>query len=91
MGTDYAGARRVDFDMGMPIDEIQWMQEAGLTPMQIIVAATRNGARSCGMEKDLGTIEAGKLADIFVVEGDPLADVQSLTRVRHVMREGILI
>jgi imidazolonepropionase-like amidohydrolase len=36
LGTDYAGARQVDFDLGMPIHEIEWMQEAGMTPLQII-------------------------------------------------------
>jgi imidazolonepropionase-like amidohydrolase len=88
LGTDYAGARQVNFDLGMPIHEIEWMQEAGMTPMQIIVAATLNGARSCDMESALGTLEAGKLADILVVDGDPLVDVHALTKVRIVLREG---
>jgi imidazolonepropionase-like amidohydrolase len=88
LGTDYAGAPKIDFDLGMPIHEIEWMQEAGMTPMQIIVAATRNGARSCDMESELGTLEAGKLADVLVVDGDPLADVQALTNARLVLREG---
>jgi imidazolonepropionase-like amidohydrolase len=88
LGTDYAGARNVDFDLGMPIHEIEWMQEAGMTPMQIIVAATKNGARSCNMENELGTLEAGKLADVLVVDGDPLADIHALTRTHLVLREG---
>ena len=88
LGTDYAGARQVNFDLGMPIHEIEWMQEAGMTPMQIIVAATLNGARSCDMESALGTLEAGKLADVLVVDGDPLVDVHALTKVRMVLREG---
>jgi imidazolonepropionase-like amidohydrolase len=75
----------------MPIHEIEWMQEAGMTPMQIIVAATRNSARSCDMERILGTLEAGKLADIIVVDGDPLADVKALTNTRLVLREGKFI
>jgi len=88
LGTDYAGAPNIDFDLGMPIHEIEWLQEAGMTPLQIIVAATRNGARSCNMESELGTLEAGKLADVLVVDGDPLADVQALTSARLVLREG---
>ena len=88
LGTDYAGARRVNFDLGMPIHEIVWMQETGMTPMQIIVAATKNGARSCDMESELGTIEAGKLADVLVVDGNPLVDVQAFTNVRLVLLEG---
>jgi len=88
LGTDYAGAPQVDFDLGMPIHEIEWMQEAGMTPMQIIVAATRNGARSCNAEGELGTLEAGKIADVLVVDGDPLADVHALTKARLILREG---
>jgi len=88
LGTDYAGARQVDFDLGMPIHEIKWMQEAGMTPLQIIVAATRNGARSCNIEGELGTLEKGKLADVLVVDGDPLVDVHALTKARLILREG---
>ena len=88
LGTDYAGARKVDFDLGMPIHEIKWMQEAGMTPMQIIVSATRNGARSCNMQRELGTIEAGKLADVIVVKGNPLIDVDAFTKASLVLRGG---
>ena len=88
LGTDYAGAPQVDFDLGMPIHEIEWMQEAGMTPLQIIVAATRNGARSCNIERELGTLEKGKLADVLVVDGDPLVDVHALTKPRLILREG---
>ena len=91
LGTDYAGAPNVDFDRGMPIHEIGWMHEAGMTPMQIIVAATLNGARSCDMESELGTLEAGKLADVLVVDGNPLVDIQALTKVRMVLRDGKFI
>ena len=87
-GTDYAGAPTIDFDLGMPIHEIEWMQEAGMTPMQIIIAATKNGARSCNMENELGTLEAGKLADVLVVDGDPLADIHALTNAHLILREG---
>ena len=88
LGTDYAGAPMVNFDLGMPIHEIEWMQEAGMTPMQIIVAATRNGARSCGIASELGTLEVGKMADVLVVDGNPLADVHALTKVSLVLRDG---
>jgi imidazolonepropionase-like amidohydrolase len=74
----------------MPIHEIEWMQEAGMTPMQIIVAATRNGARSCNIESELGTLEKDKLADVLVVDGNPLVDVHVLTKARLIVREGKL-
>jgi imidazolonepropionase-like amidohydrolase len=91
LGTDYAGAPDVDFDLGMPIDEIGWMQEAGMTPLEIIVAATRNGAHVCNLEDELGALEVGKLADVLVVNGDPLEDLGTLTNIRMVLRSGVVI
>jgi imidazolonepropionase-like amidohydrolase len=91
LGTDYLGAPNVDFDLGMPITEIERMVQAGMTPMQIIVAATHNGAHVCGLESELGTLEPGKLADVLVVDGDPLTDLQALTQTRLVVRDGIMI
>jgi imidazolonepropionase-like amidohydrolase len=88
LGTDYAGAPNIAFDLGMTIHEIEWMQEAGMTPLQIILAATRNAARACNMESELGSLEAGKLADVIVVDGDPLQDLRALSHVRLVIREG---
>jgi len=91
LGTDYAGAPNINFDLGMPINEIKYMREAGMTPMQIIVAATRNSARSCDRESDLGTLEPGKLADVLVVNGNPLDDINTLTNIRIVLREGKVV
>jgi imidazolonepropionase-like amidohydrolase len=91
LGTDYAGAPDVDFDLGMPIDEIAWMQEAGMTPLQIIVAATKHAAHVCDLDQEIGTLEAGKVADILVVDGDPLKDVHALTKTKLVFREGISV
>src|SRR5262249_47185656 len=55
--------------------EMEAMQAAGLTPTEVLVSATRNGARAMRREKDLGTVEKGKLADLLVVGADPTADV----------------
>lgn len=66
-------------------------KEAGMTPMQIIRAATSSAAELLGFEKQIGTLEAGKLADIIAVPGDPLQDVTALQRVRFVMKEGVVI
>ena len=88
LGTDYGGAPQMAFELGMPISEIEWMMEAGMTPMQIIVSATKNAARACNMEGQIGTLEVGKLADILVVDGDPLSDIYALTKVNLVLREG---
>ena len=67
--------------------EMEAMAGAGLTPMQVLVASTRNAARAMGRE-DIGTLEAGKLADLVVLDADPLANVANLRRVRLVARGG---
>jgi imidazolonepropionase-like amidohydrolase len=90
LGTDYAGYNAV-FDLGLPVTEIELMQEAGMTPMQIIVAATRNAAHVCNLDRELGTIEVGKIANIWAVNGDPLQDLHALTQVRLVIHNGAVI
>ena len=62
-----------------------------MTPMQIIQASTMNGAHLLRLDKEIGTIEAGKIADIVVVGGDPLADLQALRSVRLVVHGGTII
>jgi imidazolonepropionase-like amidohydrolase len=78
-------------EIGMPLEEIEWMQTAGLTPMQIIVAATRDAAYVCRRQDVLGTLEVGKFADVLVVDGNPLEDLQALTNVRLVVHGGVII
>ena len=63
---------------GANAQEIIHLVEAGLTPMEAIVAATRTGSECLGLEKQIGTLELGKLADLIVVEGDPLKEVKVL-------------
>jgi len=70
--------------------EMEAMQRAGLAPSQVLVAATRGGATAMGRDKELGTVEKGKLADLLVVAADPLADVANLRRMRWVVRGGVL-
>ena len=67
--------------------EMEAMAEAGLTPLQVLVASTRNAARAMG-RTDIGTLEPGKLADLVVLDADPLASVANLRRVRLVARGG---
>ncbi len=74
--------------------EFELMVEYGLTPMEAIVAGTRNAAENIGLLSELGTIEAGKLADIVVVDGDPLDDIrilQNLDCVKLVVKEGSVV
>ncbi|HTB92639.1 MAG TPA: amidohydrolase family protein [Candidatus Sulfotelmatobacter sp.] len=62
--------------------------EAGMAPMEIIRAATSNAAELLGMQKEIGTLEAGKLADIIAVTGNPLKDVRALEHAKFVMKGG---
>jgi imidazolonepropionase-like amidohydrolase len=78
-------------EVGMPMREIQAMHEAGMTPMQIIVAATRDAAYVCRLSDVLGTLEAGKAADTLVVGGNPLDDLNALQDVLLVIHDGVII
>ena len=69
--------------------EMEAMQAAGMTPMQVIVASTHGGSLAMGIEKETGTLEKGKSADLIVVEADPTRDVKNLRRLRAVMRAGV--
>ena len=89
LGND--GGYMAGIQIGMPMTEIESMQMAGMTPMQIIVAATRNGARVCRRDGALGTLQVGKLADVLVVNGNPLRELQALLRVRLVVHRGVII
>ncbi|MFQ5792855.1 MAG: amidohydrolase family protein, partial [Acidobacteriota bacterium] len=60
----------------------------GSSPMEAIVMATRDAAKSIGMANELGTIEEGKLADILVIGANPLADLRNLHQVFRVIRSG---
>jgi imidazolonepropionase-like amidohydrolase len=90
LGTDFDGYN-APFQLGMPMREMEWMLEAGMSTMQIIVAGTKNGARACNLSADLGTLEAGKVADILVVSGDPLEDIHNLLNIRLVLHRGVII
>lgn len=72
--------------------EMEAMQAAGLTPMQVLVASTKGGSLAMGAAaaKDFGTLEVGKAADLLIVAGDPTKDVAAMRKVRLVMRGGNL-
>jgi imidazolonepropionase-like amidohydrolase len=68
--------------------ELALMVEYGLRPMDAIVAATKNAAENLGIAPDIGTLEVGRIADVIVVDGDPIADMSAVGRVRFVMKDG---
>ena len=70
---------------------LQAYQEAGMSPLEVLRTATVNSAALLGWGDRIGSIEAGRLADIIAVDGDPLKDVKDLQRVRFVMKGGEII
>jgi len=68
--------------------EMQLMVEAGLSPLQVLRSATVNGAKAMHMERNMGTLAPGKLADVVILDADPLVDVHSLSHIHRVIKDG---
>jgi imidazolonepropionase-like amidohydrolase len=84
LGTDYLtdpmspmGKNAVELEM--------YVNRAGLTPMETIVCATKNNAEVLDMSDKIGTLEPGKLADLIVVDGDPLQDISILQDLQNIL------
>jgi len=86
LGTDYPTS--IGVEAGMSGREMELLLAAGLTPMEVIEASTRHSASICGHGGELGTLEPGKLADVIIVDGDPLEDLQAMSRVVLVIKNG---
>jgi len=71
--------------------EMQIMADAGLTPMQIIQGSTKYPAEMLRKEKLLGTVETGKLADVIIVNADPLQDIKNLDKIDTVIQDGRVV
>lgn len=70
--------------------EMALMVEAGLTPLEVLRSATTNGARTLGLEGEAGAVQAGMLADLVILDADPLADVGNLQKVHRVVKGGVV-
>jgi imidazolonepropionase-like amidohydrolase len=89
LGTDAGG-----FGHGQNAAELGYLVEAGMTPMQAIVAGTRMGAQCMGLGDEVGLLQKGMLADLLVVDGDPLEDVtilQDRARLRLIVKDGVIV
>jgi imidazolonepropionase-like amidohydrolase len=87
MGTDMG----FDPEMGSNAAELAIYVKLGMDPMHALQTATLNAAKAIKLDKDLGSLEAGKLADVVAVNGDPLADItclQEKKNIQLVMKEG---
>jgi imidazolonepropionase-like amidohydrolase len=71
--------------------ELERLVENGMTPAEALLAATSVASRLLRMEAEIGTIEAGKRADLVVLDGDPLADIRSVRKVRMVFKDGSIV
>lgn len=69
--------------------EMELLVDAGMSPMDVIVAATLEGAKFLRAEKRIGSVEPGKLADLVLIESDPLQDIRAMRNVRRVMLNGL--
>jgi len=86
MGTDTGPTGR--FQGYFELMEIEMMVKAGLTPRQALASATRDAARCMKIDRDLGTIEAGKWADFVVLDASPLTDIANIRRIASVYVAG---
>lgn len=87
MGTD-SGAGDGRWQGYFEHVELELMVKAGLTPMQALVAATAGAARMLGLEDRLGTLQAGRWADLLVLNGNPLADIRNTREIDSVWVAG---
>jgi len=71
--------------------EMEALVDAGLTPMQAILSATKWPAELLRQERDLGTIAPGKIADVIVIDGNPLADIRTTRNIRTVIMNGTVV
>ncbi len=72
-------------------DELGLLVKAGLTPMEALRAATLNPARFLGREQDLGSVNSGKIADLVLLDGNPLDDITNTTKIASVIYGGKLL
>jgi imidazolonepropionase-like amidohydrolase len=88
VGNDYGNA---GIQPGMPLREMDLLQTAGLSPLEVIEAATKHAAYVCGHSDELGTLERGKLADLIVVNGNPLVDLNVMDTILYVVKDGEVV
>jgi imidazolonepropionase-like amidohydrolase len=68
--------------------EMAMMQEAGMTPLEVLRSATVGGSRAIRLDADAGTLTVGKYADVLILNADPLANLQNLSHAYRVIKDG---
>ena len=87
-GTDAGGPVGYNFQGYNLPWEVKLFVQAGMTPMEALVAATRNGAMVIGVEDQLGTVEAGKLADLLILTANPLENIENIRQIATIIYKG---
>jgi len=87
-GNDFGSA---GMSAGLPWREMELLQQAGLSNAEIITAATATAARVCGYGNEIGALQPGYLADVLIVNGNPLEDLAALQRVQTVILAGQVV
>ncbi|MDX1563397.1 MAG: amidohydrolase family protein, partial [Gammaproteobacteria bacterium] len=72
-------------------EELATLELAGISPSELLRWATAGGAIALGVSQQLGTVEPGRLADLVIVDGDPLRSITALSRIEAVVRDGVWI
>ena len=90
VGTDAGGPVGYNFQGYNTPREMELLVEAGLSPMDVLVAATRTGAELIGVSDRLGTLAQGKIADFLILDANPVEDIRNIRRVRSVVLDGVV-
>lgn len=91
LGDDFIEEEEPWYRLGMPLIEIELLQQCGVTPMEIIVAATKHGSEVCDASKEIGTVEVGKNADLLILKDNPLEDFNNIRNILMVIKDGNII
>ena len=88
VGTDAGGPVGYNFQGYNTPWEVKLLVKAGLSPMEALLAATRNGATVIGVEDKLGTVEEGKLADFLILSANPLENIENIRKIETIIYKG---
>jgi imidazolonepropionase-like amidohydrolase len=90
VGTDAGGTVGYNFQGYNTPFEVKIFTECGMTPMEALVAATKNGAEVIGVGDQLGTIEPGKVADLLILSSNPLDNIENIRQIEWIIQRGTI-
>lgn len=90
-GDDFIDEEYPWYRLGMPAIEMELLKECGLSNLDIIKAMTKNGAVVCGLDSKVGTIQIGKKADLILIKGNPIVNLEYIRNVKIVIKDGHIV